>query len=235
MRNVDSKTLLIVIAMVVLAIAFWDSPLIFPIKAFVVLLHELSHGLAAVVTGGHIERIELSANLGGVCWSRGGLRAAVLPAGYLGSMLWGGVILVGAARSRHDKVFSAIIGVVVLVTTVMFVRTVFGIAFGLLFGGGLIAVALVFSPWVNDVLLKLLGVTCSLYAVIDIKQDLISRTIPGSDAYVMSEEFFFPPVFWGVFWIVIALAFTMLFLWLSIRGPNPSVDPEPKATHFKRS
>src|SRR5687767_6945732 len=31
---------------------FWDTPVVYPLKIFVVLLHELSHALAAWATGG---------------------------------------------------------------------------------------------------------------------------------------------------------------------------------------
>ena len=39
----------------------WDTPVIYPLKIFVVLLHEISHGIAALATGGSIERITLDA------------------------------------------------------------------------------------------------------------------------------------------------------------------------------
>ena len=214
--DTDPKTIATLAIMVILAIVFWNSPVLYPVKAFVVLLHELSHGLAAILSGGKIDRIELSSNLGGVCWSSGGLRAVVLPAGYLGSIFFGGLILVVAARTRYDKIISLVIGCVVILITALYVRSAFGLGFGFLFGSGLIAVSFFFSEGVNDLILKFLGVTSSLYAVIDIKEDLISRTVPGSDAYAMAQEFFFPPVFWGVFWILIALVATAVFLRLAV-------------------
>ena len=33
----------------------WDTPLIYPLKIFVVLLHEISHGIVALATGGSIK------------------------------------------------------------------------------------------------------------------------------------------------------------------------------------
>jgi hypothetical protein len=204
----------------VLALAFWDTALLYPLKAFVVLLHELGHGLAAVLTGGRIERIDLSPNLGGVCWSRGGWRLLVLPAGYLGSMGFGALILITAARSRHDRLLSALIGVTVLVVTLLFVRTLFGLLFGALFGLGMLAVAWLLPLAVNDLLLKFLGLTSMLYAVIDIKEDLISRTVPGSDAYAMAQILPLPPVLWGVLWIVVAVVGALLAIRVASRSPG---------------
>ncbi len=54
--------------------------------------HEISHGLAAVLTGGVIDRIELHLNGAGVCYYRGGWRGPVAFAGYVGAVLWGALI-----------------------------------------------------------------------------------------------------------------------------------------------
>jgi hypothetical protein len=210
-----------VVILVVLLLAtffFWDSVALYPVKAFVVLLHELGHAAAALLTGGEVERIELSANLGGVCWSRGGWRLLVLPAGYLGSMLFGGVILVAAARTRNDRLLAALVGLSVLALTIVFVRTLFGIGFGLVFGTALVCSARWLPQAVNDMLLRFLGLASVLYAVIDIKEDLVSRTVPGSDAYAMSRELFLPPVFWGLLWMALAVVAAGVFLYLASRG-----------------
>lgn len=217
-RSFDGKTVGTLVLMFVFVTVFWHSPLIYPVKVFVVLLHEVGHGLAAELTGGDVERIELSSNLGGVCWSRGGSRLAVLPAGYLGSMVFGGAILVAAARTRYDKQIAFAIGALMIVLAIWLVRSAFGIAFCLLFGVAMIASARFLSEKSNDLILKFIGLTSSLYAVIDIKEDLISRTVPGSDAYAMSKEFFGPPVFWGVLWILIALVGTAFFVRLAASG-----------------
>jgi hypothetical protein len=194
----------------------WDWAFIYPIKVFVVLLHEVGHGLAAVLTGGEIARIEISSNLGGVCWSRGGSMLAVLPAGYLGSMAFGGLILIGAAKTRHDQAISIAIGVIVGVITLLYVRNLFGIAFGLVFALAMIAAGKLLSEKVNDLLLRFIGMTSSLYAIIDIKEDLISRTVNGSDAFQMSKTFGLPPVFWGVLWIVVAIGCTAVFVAIAV-------------------
>jgi hypothetical protein len=208
----------ILVLLLAAAVAFWDTAALYPVKAFVVLLHELGHALAAVLTGGQVERIELSSDLGGVCWSRGGWRLIVLPAGYLGSMLFGGLILLSAARSLSDRLLAAALGLAVLALTIVFVRSLFGIAFGFLFGAALVASARWLPGAANDLLLRFLGLASILYAAIDIKEDLISRTVPGSDAYAMSRELFLPPVFWGVLWMGLAVVAAGVFLYLAARS-----------------
>lgn len=204
--------------MFVFALVFWDWLFMYPLKVFVVLLHELGHATAAVLTGGSVDRIELSPQLGGVCWSRGGIRLLVLPAGYLGSMLFGGLILWIAARSQRDRFWAMGLGVFVLLVTLLLLRSLFGIVFGLLFALALIAMGRFLPDAVNDLVLRFLGLTSAMYAVIDIKEDLISRTVPGSDAYAMSQELFLPPVFWGVLWMGLALAFGAFLIWAVARS-----------------
>jgi len=74
-------------ALITLIFALWQTPLVTPLKILVVYLHELSHGIAAIVTGGEIVKISISPDIGGVIWTRGGSRFLVLSAGYLGSLL----------------------------------------------------------------------------------------------------------------------------------------------------
>jgi hypothetical protein len=210
----------ILMALCALTVFLWSTPVLFPVKVFVVMLHETGHAAAAVLTGGEIERIELSRDLGGACWSRGGWRLLVLPAGYLGSMAFGGLILLAAARMRRDSRLAVVLGLAVLAITLLLVRTLFGVLFGLGFGIVLLASARWLPDAVNDLLLKFLGMASVLYAAIDIKEDLIDRTVPGSDAYAMSRELFLPPVFWGALWMALALGAAGLFLKLATARPR---------------
>ena len=214
----DQKTVITLLLMFLILLGFWNYRFIYPIKVFVVLLHELGHGLAAELTGGDMDRIELSSRLGGACWSAGGIRWIVLPAGYLGSMAFGGMILVGAARSRRDQDISTAIGIFVIALTIYAVRSTFGIVFGILFGAAMILAGTVLLAKFNDLLLKFIGLASCCYAIIDIKEDLISRTVPGSDAYKMAEIFPLPPTVWGVIWILIAIVTTYKFLCLAAEG-----------------
>ncbi len=213
----DWKSLITLVAMFIVALVFWDYAFLYPVKLFVVLLHELGHGMAAILTGGRIDHIEISSNLGGACWSSGGMRLVVLPAGYLGSMLFGGLILVGAARSRHDKLIAIAIGVATLALVALFVRNLFGMVFGVAFGLVLVGAGKFLSPRINDFMLKFLGLTSCLYAVLDIKEDLVSRTVPGSDAYQMSQVLFLPPVFWGVLWMGVSVVVSALLVRAAVR------------------
>lgn len=183
----------------------WDTRILYPLKLFVVFLHELSHGLAAVLSGGSIQRIEISANQGGVCLCGGGNRFLTLSAGYLGSLLWGvGLLLVVGARKVWHMVALAALGVLVLAVSLLYIRSSFGLTFGLLFGLALIGIAKYLPAEIQTITLTLLGLTSCLYAVWDIKSDILDRPGVRSDASLLADVTGVPTVVWGLLWIGLA-------------------------------
>lgn len=216
------------LALLVLVALLWNTWFVYPLKILVVFFHELSHGLMAVATGGSILRIELVAQQGGLCVTAGGIRFLVLSAGYLGSLVWGGVILVLAARTRQDKLITMALGALLLLVTVVFIRPIigFGFGFGALFGLAMIVAGRLLPESVNDLVLKLVGLTSCLYAVLDIKSDIIDRSHLRSDARMLSELTLIPTVAWGVIWIAIATIAAIIFLVIASAKP---VEDEKKA------
>ena len=96
------------IALTLIVAFLWSWPVMVPLKILVVFFHEISHGIAAVVTGGEIVSISISADQGGEAWTRGGSRFVTLSAGYLGSLLIGIVLLlcgdqIGKAETGRDN------------------------------------------------------------------------------------------------------------------------------------
>jgi hypothetical protein len=172
----------------------------------VVLAHEVSHGLMAVATGGHIDRIILTPDQGGLCQCGGGSPFLTLSAGYLGSLLWGAVLLLLARAKRPGpRNVTTALGIFVLGLTALFVRNGFGILYGALFGAALIAIRSL-SRAVHVTLLTALGLTSCLYALLDIKSDVLDRPHLQSDAAMLGQLTGVPTVVWGILWIVLGVA-----------------------------
>jgi hypothetical protein len=191
----------------------WDTVLVYPLKIFVVLLHEVSHAVAAVATGGDIERITLDPRQGGACYCPGGNALLTLSAGYLGSLLWGGLMISAARSARVKSSFvNGLIGGLVVLLTILYVRNGFGIAFGIAFGVAMVASARKLSAGLNRSLLLTLGLTSALYAILDIKSDVLDRPELRSDAQMLSEVTGIPTVAWGVIWITVAIVFSAWLL-----------------------
>jgi hypothetical protein len=187
----------------------WDTPLVYPLKIFVVLLHEVSHAMMSVATGGSVDRITLDPLQGGACYCPGGNAFLTLSAGYLGSLLWGGLMLSAARKSRVKADWvNGLIGALVVCLTLLYVRNGFGFAFGILFGLAMFAVSKQLGDGVNRTLLLTLGLTSALYALLDIKSDILDRPEARSDAAMLAEITGIPTAIWGAVWIATAIAFS---------------------------
>jgi hypothetical protein len=201
----SSRRLLLPLGIAALALVLWDSFVVYPFRIFVVFLHEISHGLAAILTGGAIESIGLSFDEGGVCRTRGGWPFLILNAGYLGSLLWGATFLVLGERRTRSRTAVAVIGAFTLLVTLLYVRTLFGFAYGLLAGGALLAVAARLRPSVSEILLAAIGATSALYAVWDIASDVLFRHSNQSDAAALAQLTGIPAIVWGPLWIAMSV------------------------------
>ena len=193
-------------------VLLFDSPFVYPFRLFVVFLHEISHGLAAFLTGGEVLSIGIGADEGGVCVTRGGWPFLILNAGYLGSLLWGAAFLAaGASRRNAPRVLGAI-GVFTLAAAVLYVRTPFGLAYTVLAGAVLVAVAARLPVGASEVVLAAIGAMSALYAVADIASDVIRRHSSQSDAAALARLTGVPAGVWGVLWIAVSILVVVALL-----------------------
>ncbi len=199
------RRLLLPLALGVAFVLLFDSPVVYPFRIFVVFLHEVSHGLAALLTGGHVVSIAISPDEGGVCLTRGGWPFLILNAGYLGSLLFGALFLLLGARRRNAAPVLAAVGLVTLVAALVYVRSWFGFVYCLLAGLALLVVAIWLPAGASEVLLAAIGAMSALYAVADIASDAIVRHSSASDAAQLARATGLPEVLWGVLWIAASL------------------------------
>ena len=189
-----------ILVTVALMTVLWDTWLVWPLKLLTVFFHEISHNIAAFLTGGSFGRIVLESNEGGVTWPSGGSRFLILNAGYLGSLLWGSGLVLAAAATRRDKRLTGLLGGFLGAVTLLYVRSPFGFLFGLGAAAGLIWASYRLSEAANDALLKVIGATSCLYVIPDIWSDVVTRSC-NSDAKMLAREFFGPRLMWGGLWI----------------------------------
>ncbi len=210
------KDILVVFLMFAAAVLLWNTFLLYPVKLFVVALHELSHGLTAILVGGKIDHIQIDYRIGGYCAyfipANAGFfsKSLVAAAGYLGSMLWGALIFILASRTQWDRRVTLFIACVMLVLSFFVIKS--GEWFGILFCFSFAALLFAAYKWLpsgfHDIFLKFLGLTSCLYVIIDIKADLIDRSGIGSDADAIAGmiriSWLSIPI--GIAWIILALA-----------------------------
>jgi hypothetical protein len=180
----------------------WATPVVYPLKIFVVLLHEISHAAATLATGGRVTLITLDPLEGGATFARGGNAFIMLSAGYLGSLLWGLLLIrLARARARRVRIALAALGVLLLGVTIALVRGWFGLLFGLIFGSALVFASRKLTPAIQSGALTILGVTSTMYALLDIRSDVLDRPGLPSDAFMLAELTGVPTAVWGFLWI----------------------------------
>lgn len=200
------------IAIVALVFVFWTTPVVLPLKILVVFLHELSHAIVIVLTGGSVESFSISPQQGGLVIGRGGNRFLSLSAGYLGSLMLGMGLLIIALRTHWDKAVLGGFGVVMLVVTLLYVREPFAMAFCAGFGAAMLAMAWYLSRPLCDLVLRIIGLTSMIYVPYDIFEDTIRRSGIRSDAYMLAEEFGGATMLWGGIWLVLSVLAILLCL-----------------------
>ncbi len=218
----------LILCAIYLALAFlWHTPWVYPLKLFVVLLHEMSHGIAALVTGGHIDFIRvLPDQEGGVTQTTGGNAIVITSAGYLGSMFFGAAILVGSARTRFSPAIALVLGLGVAAIAV-FAMPREGRLFAAICGLVLASLSPL-HPAVSEFVLRVIGVTSCLYAILDIKSDVLDRPHAASDAKVLEGLTHVPAVVWGALWIVVSLVVTLLAAKWAVTGSRPRQVQSPR-------
>src|SRR5512136_1152625 len=78
----------------------WLNLLNYPFRLLLTIIHELGHGLAALLTGGHFIDFVVYSNGAGLAHTAGGWRLVVIPAGYLGVALFGALLIALGGNHR---------------------------------------------------------------------------------------------------------------------------------------
>ncbi|TDR47687.1 peptidase M50B-like protein [Tahibacter aquaticus] len=207
---------LAVLALVLLVL--WQIPgvglVVYPFRLFGTFVHEISHGLAALATGGNFHRFTVSPDLSGLAWSSGGWGWVISSAGYIGSAVFGGLLILLAARGFTSRGLLIALGLLLAAMCLLFVRNLFGIGTGL----GLAALMLLAGyrlrpPW-SDLLLLVLA----LQLVLDGFNSLFTllRLSAGSnvqtDAMSMAQATGIPALIWTLIWAAISAAMLLFAL-----------------------
>ena len=160
-----------------LVFVLWLVPIPNPVKLLAVTFHEISHGIAAILTGGRVFGFALAPGGGGVTLGIGGNLPAILFAGYIGSSLWGIALY-------HISVKWKPTAALLTLEVVLIGSALFGWLndYTLLFGmGALLMLTAVFAIPSNTAkrfFVQLVGSACCLYAPLDVLTDVFALQGP---------------------------------------------------------
>ncbi|MCK5664754.1 MAG: M50 family metallopeptidase [Thiotrichaceae bacterium] len=174
--------------------------------------HEISHGLAALLTGGLIHNISLNFNGSGLCTTSGGINFIVTFAGYAGSALWGLLIyrVAGSLSPKSSKIMVAVMVSMLAVTLVLWARdipTIFILIVLLLMYG----LPLYKSLWISvKSFIQLVGIFVLLDAIRSPLYLLDGRDL--GDGATLASLTWIPEIVWVALWFAIASG-CLYFLW----------------------
>lgn len=192
------------IACAIVALAFWDTPYVKPFKVFVVLIHEMCHAAATLVTGGEVVEVRVNWDESGHARSRGGIFPIIASAGYVGSAFLGAFFIYVSLWPLMQRILLAVTGCLAIAMAVSYIPPgsidfLFGVASGFL----LLASAVVL-PGVARWVATGVGVMLCLYSLHDFRTDLWQYT-ERTDAGILARH-----------WDAPILAYPIALIWALI-------------------
>ena len=107
MRDAERRELRTLAVALLASLLVWNVPFggiaLYPFKLLATWMHELSHGIAMLLTGAGFDHILIYRDTSGLAYARstaGPIGSAIIAAaGYMGTPVWGGVLLVAVSMS----------------------------------------------------------------------------------------------------------------------------------------
>lgn len=195
----------VILFALLLAFLLWNTFLIYPIKLFVVLTHEMSHGIFAILSGGKLDSLLLTSSLGGESRTIGGNKFIIASAGYLGSLTFGVLLFISGYKEKLRKVFSILLAILLILFAANYLEGGFGRISALLFAVVFILSPIYLPQIANAYFYKILGIISMAYVAIDIKEDILTNVYRPSDAQFIAEITSVSATVWGVLWLVTSL------------------------------
>ena len=218
-RNVQVMILLLVVCAI-----GWNMPyastLLYPFKLFVTCIHEACHALAARFTGGNVAVISIAPDESGLTMSMGGVRPIVTMAGYLGTAVFGGVLIWWGRRPESARSVLQSIGVVIIALTLFYGGGgFFSFLWMALIGVAILMIARKAPQSFCHTFLLFLAVITTISAVMDIEVLFMASVLSDaqSDAKTMEQLTMVPAVVWSVLWGLTAIVILIFALWLAYK------------------
>jgi hypothetical protein len=207
---------------------------LFPFKLFATWLHELSHGLAMIITGAGFDHIVVYRDTSGLAYaytSVGSFGTAIIAAaGYMGTALGGAVLVVVTPNAKAARRALLVLAGLLIGTTILVIApSPTGDTFGQwaipAIGAGVALCALIIPDRWRVLVAHFIAAQACVNALLDIRVLLRpSQVVNGkatennSDAHSMALNTFGTTESWAVWaWAITWLLWSLLVLYIAIR------------------
>lgn len=206
----------------------WNIPfgslILYPFTILGTWFHEMAHGLAALVLGGNFHHLQINPDGSGVAYFSGDLflggigMAMVAFAGPIGPTLAGTLFIMASANRKATRLIVTALGLFMIASAIIWVRSPFGVIFVIAFGLLLTFVGIKSGEKLKQILLQFLGVQ----AIVSVYQSIgylfssgaeIGGNSMKSDTGFIEHYLFLP--YW--FWAVLILAISLYLFYLSMK------------------
>ena len=219
----------IILMAVILHLPYFKFTL-YPFMIFSTWVHEMCHGMAAVLVRGGVQKLYVYKDGSGLAytWTTGEdwKRAFVASAGYTGTAVIGAFLLLWRRTRRGPTIGLIVMGCAMLLSVALYVRNAFGIVAVLLIG-----ISIVLCGWKLPAqgvlyLYCFLAATCSFNALdsindlMDIQEGeaYVNGQESSTDAHTVASLWGLTYGFWAVMWLIFGLFMSAVGLLFPFNG-----------------
>jgi len=208
--NVERIRLLGLIGAATVTIALWQVPggnyILYPFTILATWFHEMAHGLMALLVGGKFDRLIIFPNGSGIAYYSGPLffepisTVLVASAGPMGPPLAGAGLIIASRNPKASSVVLKFLGIFMLFSALVWVRTIFGFVAILLMGAIVLGISFMRSQGMRNFAVQFLGVQACVatYVQIDYLFSYSAGPLGISDTGRIQQILLLPYWFWGV-------------------------------------
>ncbi|BCX13289.1 MAG: peptidase M50 [Thermosynechococcus sp.] len=203
-------------------IVLWQIPLgkylLYPFTILATWFHEMGHGLTAILLGGYFQQLVINPNGSGFARYGGEVllgnlgQGLVAMGGPLGPAIAGSLFILSSRSHRATDLCLKALGMLILVSLLLWVRSLFGIVFMTLVAIAILLVAYCGNRWLKGIAIQFLGVQACISTFQQVDY-LFTQAIPGgqlSDTGLLQRYLWLPYWLWGA---IISLMTLGLLLW----------------------
>ncbi|MBW4572957.1 MAG: M50 family metallopeptidase [Tolypothrix carrinoi HA7290-LM1] len=227
---VDRMGLTWLIAAAFATIVLWQFPIgayiLYPFTILATWFHEMSHGLMALLLGGQFRKLEIFGDGSGVASYAMSLSLApigpalVAAAGPMGPPIAGSALILASRSFKTATLSLKILGGFLLLSTLIWVRSLFGLIAIPLLGLIILAIAFKAPRWLQGFAIQFLGVQAcvSTYHQLDYLFSYSAGPLGLSDTAQIQQRLFLPYWFWGGLMAIASLVILVQSLRIAYRS-----------------
>jgi len=221
------------IATVVLWQFPWGNYILYPFSILATWFHEMGHGVTALLLGGDFRQLQLFPDGSGVATHSGSLffgrigRALVAAGGPIGPAIAGSAFILSSRRYKTVHYCLMGLGCALMISVLLWVRSLFGIFAISLWGLTLLVMAFRAPHWLQGWTIQFLGVQAAISTYQQRGYLFMNQAVIGgrpivSDTGQIAQQLFLPHWFWAGLIILLSVLLLAQSLRLAYRETPPS-------------